>query len=113
MATTTIDGAKQIKSGSISDTQIASGAAISLTKLAEQVLQADGGQTWTGDQNAGNVKITSLANGVADTDACTVGQARQFAQSKDWKDAVDAATTANVNLASALANGQVIDGVTL
>lgn len=114
MTQTQINGGTQIRSGTITDTQIASGAGIALSKLAEAVLQADGGQTWTGAQNAGGFAITNGADGSADTDFATVGQARQFAQVKDRKDAVDVATTANVNLSGGgLANGQTVDGQTL
>ena len=113
MTQTQIDGAKQIRNGTIGDAQIASGAAIALTKLAEPVLQADGGQTFTGNQNAGGFKITNALDGSADSDYATVGQARQFANGKDWKDGVCAASLVNGTLASAYENGDTIDGVVL
>lgn len=113
MTTTQMDGGRQIKSGTITDAQIAPGAGIALSKLAESVIQADGGQAFTGNQDLGGNKITGAADGSADSDYATVGQARQFAASKDWKDAVDVATTANVTLSSALANGSTVDGQTV
>lgn len=113
MTTTQIDGGRQIKTATITDAQIASGAAIALTKLSEAVIQADGGQAFTNDQSMGSHKLTSVTDGTADTDAATWGQVKSFINGKDWKDSVRAATTANGALATAYANGQVIDGVTL
>ncbi|HEX2616655.1 MAG TPA: hypothetical protein VHL57_03880 [Flavobacteriales bacterium] len=113
MATSKIDAGRQVAAGTVTNTEIAAGAAIALTKLAQLPLRADGGQAMTANLPAGGFKITGLVDGSADTDSCTVGQARQFAASKDWKDAVDVASTANVVIASALENGDIIDGVTL
>lgn len=113
MAQTQIHGGTQIRSGTITGDRIASGANIALAALAEAVIQADGGQAFTGNQAMGGNKITGAADGTADSDYATVGQARQFAQVKDRKDACDVATTANVNLANGLENGDTIDGQTL
>lgn len=113
MTQTQINGGTQIRSGTITGDRIASGANIALTALAEAVIQADGGQAFTGNQAMGGNKITGAADGSADTDYCTVGQARQFSQSKDRKDAVQAASTANVAISNGLENGDTIDGVTL
>lgn len=76
MATTQIDGGKQIRSGTITNTEIASSAAIADTKLATSYVKADGTRAFTGDQSHGGFKITSLGDGVADTDAATLGQLR-------------------------------------
>lgn len=113
MTQTQINGGTQILDDTITGAKISASAAIALTKLSEAVIQADGGQAFTGNQAMGGNKITGAADGSADTDYCTVGQARQFSQSKDRKDAVQAASTANVTIASALENGDTIDGVTL
>lgn len=113
MTQTQINGGTQIRDATITGAKIAAGAAIPLAALAEAVLQADGGQALTGNLPAGGNKITGAADGVADSDYATVGQARQFAQKKDRKDAVRAATTVNGTLASAYENGDTIDGVTL
>jgi hypothetical protein len=113
MTQTQINGGTQIRSATITDAQISASAAIALTKLSEAVIQADGGQAFTGNQSMGGFEVTSAADGTADTSLATVGQARQFAQSKDRKDAVDVATTANVSLATGLENGDTIDGQTL
>jgi hypothetical protein len=113
MANQQIDGGRQIRSGTVTNTEISASAAIALTKLAEAVLQADGGQTWTGDQNAGSHKITSLTDGTADTDAASWGQVKGLVSGKDWKDEADVATTTAGTLASSFENGDTIDGQTL
>jgi hypothetical protein len=113
VAATQIHGSRQIRDDTITNAEIKSDAAIALSKLAEAVIQADGGQAFTANQSLGGFKITNAADGSADSDYATVGQARQFAQVKDRKDAVHVATTANVDLSSALDNGSTIDGETL
>ena len=60
-----------------------------------------------------NKNITSLADGVAATDAVTKQQLDAAVRGLSWKQAVRVATTANGTLASAFANGQSVDGVTL
>lgn len=113
MATTQIDGGRQIKAATITNAEIASGAAIALTKLSEAVLQADGGQALTGNLPAGGFKLTGLADGSADTDSTTLGQVKGLVSGKDWKDEVDVATTAAGTLASSFENGDTVDGQTL
>jgi len=58
-------------------------------------------------------KITGLATPTAATDASTKGYVDGVSQGLDVKDSCKAATTANGTLASAFANGQSIDGITL
>ena len=58
-------------------------------------------------------KITNLADPTADADAANKGYVDGVAQGLDVKDSVKATTTANGTLASAFANGQTIDGVSL
>jgi phage-related tail fiber protein len=67
----------------------------------------------TASVNFNSQKITSLADGTASTDAATVGQLTAIKSGMDWKDSVRVATTANGTLATAFANGQTVDGVTL
>lgn len=69
MTVTQIHGARQIKDESITDAEISPTAAIALSKLAESVLQADGGQAWTGDQNADGNTVTDLPDPVNPGDA--------------------------------------------
>jgi len=58
-------------------------------------------------------KITNLADPSTTTDAATKQYVDNVARGLSWKNAVRAATTANGALATAYANGQSIDGVTL
>jgi len=61
----------------------------------------------------GGNKITNVGTPTADSDAATKLYVDSTAQGIDWKASVRAATTANGTLATAYANGSVIDGVTL
>jgi hypothetical protein len=58
-------------------------------------------------------KIVNLLDGTAASDAATVGQMQALSAGLAPKDAVRAASTATVTLASGAQNGSVIDGVTL
>jgi len=58
-------------------------------------------------------KITNLATPSADGDAASKSYVDGVSQGLDVKDSVKATTTANGTLASAFANGQTIDGITL
>ena len=58
-------------------------------------------------------KITSLGTPSADGDAANKGYVDSVAQGLDTKASVVAATTTNGTLATAFANGQTVDGVTL
>ena len=69
--------------------------------------------TPTGDVSFNNYKLTNLATPTVSTDAATKGYVDATAQGLDIKASVRAATTTNGTLATAFANGQVIDGVTL
>jgi len=57
--------------GKIADAHVASGAAIALAKLAEPVIQADGGQAWTADQPLAGHRITFAGNPVNPQDYVT------------------------------------------
>jgi len=58
-------------------------------------------------------KLTSVGTPSADTDAANKGYVDSVAQGLDTKASVVAATTTNGTFATAFANGQTIDGVTL
>lgn len=67
----------------------------------------------TASVNLNSQKITGLANGTANDDAVNFGQLSSIAQGFSFKDPVRVVATANGTLASAYANGQTVDGVTL
>jgi phage-related tail fiber protein len=67
----------------------------------------------TASVSLGSQKIVSMADGTAATDGATVGQLTALKSGLDWKDSVRVATTATGTLATAFANSQTVDGVTL
>jgi hypothetical protein len=100
-------GAFSINAGVIVDADINASAAIALSKLAEAVIQADGGQAFTADQSMGGFKLTNLATPVSGTDAVNKDYADGISAGLDWKSSVRVATTANITLSGA----QTIDSV--
>jgi hypothetical protein len=58
-------------------------------------------------------RAVNLADGSSATDAVTLQQLQAMVRGLSWKEEVRAATTTNGTLASAYANTQTIDGVTL
>lgn len=67
----------------------------------------------TADVALGGFKITGLGTPTAATDAATKGYVDGAIQGLDWKGSVRVVATSNGTLATAYANGQVVDGVTL
>jgi hypothetical protein len=65
------------------------------------------------DLSMAGFKLTSVGTPTADGDAANKGYVDSVAQGLDTKASVVAATTTNGTLATAFADGQVIDGVTL
>lgn len=118
MATTQIVQ-RQIADGAINDAKVAAGAAIATTKLADgaNFIKKDGSVAMTGSLNMGNQLITNVSTPSAGTDAATKNYVdtaiTNVTSLFTSKGTVRVATTANGVLASAFANGQTIDGVTL
>jgi hypothetical protein len=105
-----IRGNTQIMAATITDAEINGSAAIALSKLAEPVIQADGGQAFTGDQSMGSHKLTSVSDGVNPGDAINRSQldaAVAAIASGSAKNVFRLATTANITLSGT----QTIDGV--
>jgi len=123
MATMQIHGSAQIKSATITNTEISASAAIALSKLAEAVIQADGGQAFTADQPMGGFKLTNLGTPSAGGDATNKTYVDGVASGLDVKASVrlatDAALAANTAGGSGIgktltadANGALsVDGV--
>lgn len=97
MAVTELHG-RQLKDGTVP-----------LGKLAEDVIQADGGEAFAADQSMGGNKLTNVAEPVASTDAATKGYVDGVAVGIDWKPSVRAASTGDLTLSGT----QTIDGVSL
>lgn len=87
-------GVTSISTGAIVDADINASAAISLSKLAEAVIQADGGQAFTADQSMGGFKLTNLADGTAAQDAVTKAQLDAVSSGLDPKASCRVATSA-------------------
>jgi hypothetical protein len=83
------------------------------TKAYADLMLPLAGGTMTGAIAMGTNKITGLGTPTADADAANKGYVDSVAQGLDTKASVVAATTTNGTLATAFANGQVVDGVTL
>lgn len=67
----------------------------------------------TGNLSLNNHRITGLSSPVSGTDAVNKNYVDNATAGLSWKNAVRAATTANVTLSTDLENGDIIDGVTL
>lgn len=89
--------------------------AVTISDLATtvQAYRLDQFAVPTADLSLNSHKLTNVTDGTSAQDAVTVNQLNSVLQGRTFKDAVRAATTANGTLATAYANGQVIDGVTL
>jgi hypothetical protein len=89
-----------------------SGTDAATKAYADLMLPLTGG-TMSGAIAMGTNKITGLGTPTADADAANKGYVDSVAQGLDTKASVVAATTTNGTLATAFANGEVVDGVTL
>lgn len=115
MAVTKIRGNTQIIDGSILNAQISASAAIATSKLADgaEFLLRNGSVALTGNLNANSNRIVGLAAPVDANDAARKADIDFAVMGLDIKQSVRVATTANIDLATELENGDSIDGVTL
>jgi len=121
MASTQIDGGKQIRAATITNAEIAAAAAIATSKLADSAnfILRGGSVAFTADQSMGGFKLTNLGAPTADSDAARKQDVDAAKQGLDIKDSCRVATTealpANTFAANALtadANGVLtVDGV--
>jgi len=107
-----------IADGTIADADINASAAIAQSKISNLTTDlaaklALAGGTMTGAIAMGTNKITGLGSPTADADAATKAYVDAATAGLNVHAAVQAATTANITLASALENGDTLDGVTL
>jgi hypothetical protein len=107
-----------IADGTIVNADINASAAIAQSKIADLTTDlaaklALAGGTMTGAIAMGTNKITGLGSPTADADAATKAYVDAATAGLNVHASVQAATTANVTLASALENGDTLDGVTL
>lgn len=107
---------RQIAAATIDDSNIAAGAAIASSKLADgaNFTKKDGSVAFTGNQSMGNNKITSLATPTASGDAATMGYVDGLIAGLNtaykYRN-VRAATTGNVTISNPGTSS--FDGVTL
>lgn len=111
---------RQIANGAITNTQVAAGAAIDSSKLADgaNFIKKDGSVAFTGNQSMGGQKLTNLGTPTANTqDAATTAYVDAAVAALnsifDSKASVKAASTTNGTLATAFENGDTLDGITL
>ena len=84
-----------------------------ITALVDSAYVNVGGDTMTGTLTFSSGTVTGLPAPSGDTDAVNKAYVDAMTNGLSWKDTVRVASTANVVIASALENGDVIDGVTL
>src|SRR5260370_17240343 len=98
MASSQIRGTTQIQALTIADAQVATAAAIALTKLAKVPITPDGATPFTAAQSMGSQKITSLADPTVPTDAATKNYVDNVAQGLAPKQSVRVLASANLVL---------------
>lgn len=110
---------RQIADQAINDDKVQAGAGIQTSKLADgaDFIKRTGSIPFTGTQSMGGNSLTNLATPSAGTDATNKSYVDNAIASVtnlfDAKGSVRLATTINGVLATAFANGQTVDGITL
>lgn len=102
---------EQLVNLAIVNADVAAGAAIASSKLADGAnwIKKDGSVAFTADQSMGNMKLTNLGAPVSANDAARLVDIQNSAAGISAKDAVRVATTGNITLSGA----QTIDGVSV
>lgn len=118
MTQTQVNGGTQIKSGTITSTQLSSSAGITDGQLATPYAKADGTRAFTGGINGGGFEATNFATPSASSSLATKGYVDTLAQGLDNKYSARAATTGAESFTIASGSvtgitGLTVDGVTL
>ncbi|WP_337043870.1 hypothetical protein [Emticicia sp. 17c] len=102
---------RQIENLAIDNSDIASGAAIATSKLADgaNFIKKDGSVAFTGDLDMGTRKITNLAAPVSANDAARLIDIQNTQAGLSGKESVRVATTVSITLSGT----QTIDGVSV
>jgi hypothetical protein len=108
-----INGATQIKSATITTSQLATSAGITDGQLANSYLYANGSRALSSALSAGSNQINNLANGVASTDAVNLGQVQSLIQGIGAKYSAQCATTGAETFTIASGNVTQISGTTV
>lgn len=110
---------RQIADGAINDAKVQAGAAIATSKLADgaNFIKKDGSVVMTGALNMGSQLITNVLTPSTGTDGANKNYVDTAITNVTAlftsKGTARLATTANGTLATAFANGQTVDGLTL
>ena len=116
---TTQTAQRQIADGAINDAKVQAGAGIASSKLADgaNFIKKDGSVAMTGALNMGSQLITNVLTPSTGTDAVNKNYVDTAITNVTAlftsKGTARLATTANGTLATAYANGQTVDGLTL
>lgn len=92
MTQTQINGATQVKSGTLTTTQLSSSAGIVDGQLATAYIKADGTRAFTGNPNGGGFEATNFANPTSSTSLATKAYVDAVSQGLAIKQSVRFAT---------------------
>lgn len=113
MSTTQINGGTQIKSGTVTTTQLASAAGIVDGQLATSYVKADGTRAFTGTQSFGGFEVTNAATPTSSSSLATKGYVDGIAQGLNQKYSARAATTGSESYTVASGSVTAIAGTTI
>lgn len=113
MAQSQINGATQIRSGTITTTQLSSSAGIVDGQLATPYVKADGTRAFTGNLQGGGFEATNFANPTSSTSLATKSYVDSLSQGLDTKPSARAATTGAESFTIASGSVTQISGTTV